>query len=81
MRSSDRTSKPPTYPTQVGSKSSVKLNNLPSALNGASKRQIFDVSKRNGYAGSFEHFAGLPLDYGDYNLIGAGSCLILDPLS
>lgn len=58
----------------------VSLNNLPSALNGASKRQLFDISKRNGYSGNYEHFAGLPLDYGNYNIIGAGSVLVLDPV-
>ena len=58
----------------------VSLNNLPAALNGAAKRQLFDISKRNGYCGNYEHFAGLSMDYGRYNILGAGSVLILDPV-
>lgn len=61
-------------------KAQISLNNLPASLNGASKRALFDISKRNGYAGSFEHYSGQSLDYGAYRLIGSGSLLVVDPV-
>lgn len=57
----------------------IKLNNQPSNLLNADPRQMFDMSKRNGYAHNFEHWSAQVLDNGQGKIVGAGSVFICDP--
>jgi hypothetical protein len=64
---------------------SVSFGTYPPMLNAASPKQLYDISVKNGYTGTYECWAQLKLadlgssDVISSNIFGAGSVLVLDP--
>ena len=60
----------------------IVINNSPSQLVGLSQRQMYEISKRNGYSQNYEIFSAM--DLSDFSLslgsiVGSGSVLCLSP--
>lgn len=60
----------------------ISINNSPSVFNNISLRQMYDISRRNGYTGNYENFACLDLSNmgaGLGTIIGSGTIFCVSP--